>query len=235
MTKAIIFDLDDTLMDTTGQVTEKGQLRAIKAMVKAGLPLSYKRAVRYRNKLIRKKGVHAHHIPLMVKNLVKNPAEAKRLLYMGLKAHHTTPIKNIKPLPGTIKLLEGLRKKGCRLYIVSHGLKKTQMKKIKKLKIGKYFDRIFIDDSHDESFKEEFFEHIIKDEIENNKLKPEDIISVGNRIDSEIMLSNKLGLTTVLMVHGRYSKLKPRNKWEKPDFSIRKISDLLQVLKQHQQ
>lgn len=231
MIKAIIFDLDDTLLDTTGQLTNKGQLNAIKAMVKAGLPLSYKEAVRYRGKLIRKKGTHTFLIPTLVKNLVKNPAEAKRLLDIGLKAHYNTPIKKIRPFPGTVKLLKNLKQKGYRLYIVSHGLKKQQMKKIKKIKIKKYFDWIFIDDSMKESFKEKYFNHIVQDEIENHKLKPEDIISVGNRIDSEMMLSNKLGLTTVLVVHGRYSRMKPKNELEKPDFRIKRVSDLSGVLK----
>ena len=64
----------------------------------------------------------------------------------------------------------------------------------------------------------------------NFKLKPNEMLVIGDRIFSEIKIGNMLGMTTVQMMHGMYSTLVPSKGLETPDFRIQKIEEIEGVL-----
>jgi FMN phosphatase YigB (HAD superfamily) len=55
------------------------------------------------------------------------------------------------------------------------------------------------------------------------------VVVIGNRIDREIYYGNLLGFTTVRILHGSYARMRPANTFEHPHYTIRNLSDLLDL------
>jgi len=130
-------------------------------------------------------------------------------------------IDKIKPFPEAKKLLSA---KGFRKILVTrvkHSIE-IQNKKIDTLGIRDYFEEIVF--CPNEEDKKSRFEEVIK------KNKGEKIIVVGNRPDSELRYGKMLGLTTVLLHHGKYKDIKPADRFEIPDYTIKKLDELLNIL-----
>ena len=67
--------------------------------------------------------------------------------------------------------------------------------------------------------------------MRNNKLKnKKNIIVVGDRIDAEIRYGNMLGATTILLSYGKYKDLKPKDAFEMPTYTIKKIGELQKLI-----
>ncbi|MBW2999209.1 HAD-IA family hydrolase [Candidatus Woesearchaeota archaeon] len=220
MIKAVIFDLDDTLLDTTGQVIVKGHVKALKEMVKLGLPISFDEAVKLMEKLKKEKG---EDIKALHKVCSELKFDNEEVLNIGLDIYHNYWDDDVKLFPDTIPTLEELKQKGLKLVLVSHGRKERQNMKIDVLGIRQYFDFVFIDGNNE---KGKYF----SEAMEKLNLNPDEIIVVGDKITAEIKEANSLGITTVRMLHGRRSKLKPADKLETADYEIKNIKEVLELI-----
>ena len=91
-----------------------------------------------------------------------------------------------------------------------------------------YFDEIMITDRNNGQTKRDCFKDIMK----RYNLKPEEIVCVGDKIDDELTAGKSLGIITVMFEHGRHYNmyLKEQNKHIKPDYSIKQIKDILELL-----
>ncbi len=58
---------------------------------------------------------------------------------------------------------------------------------------------------------------------------PEQVLVVGDRPDSEIRAANELGMWTVRRRGGEFATYKPRNRRERADFTIRRLSELFRL------
>ena len=63
------------------------------------------------------------------------------------------------------------------------------------------------------------------------KVKPDEVLCVGDRINDEIFHGNKLGMTTVRIKKGKYKDKKPKNKLEKANKTINNLSEIIKILK----
>ncbi len=72
-----------------------------------------------------------------------------------------------------------------------------------------------------------FYEYVL------NKLgaSPEETMMVGDRLDNDIFPANRLGMTTVRVVSEPFRKQKPRYHGDEPDFTIKNVTTLPQVLR----
>jgi len=130
-------------------------------------------------------------------------------------------LNNIKSFPEVKKILKN---KKILKILVSKGKKELQYKKLEVLGIKNLFDEIFIC-SMDEDKKNCFKKVLAKYGLKN------EIFVIGNRIDSEIRYGNELGIKTILLFHGKYKNLKPKNKFEIPTHTIKFIADLNKLCK----
>ena len=76
-------------------------------------------------------------------------ARARRIERGGARAasaerYNDYRVKYFTLFPGTIELLRSLRDRGMKLGIVTNGLSETHREKIALLRIGEYFDAIFL-------------------------------------------------------------------------------------------
>ncbi len=225
--KAIFFDLDDTLFDCSGSLVENARKRAAKAMVESGLPVSEKVAYKMQVRFFKKLGPLEDIFDRMCDSLGCTKDERRKIVKAGFKAYNSDEVENINCFPDVKPTLSKLRKKGIKLVLITSGIYERQNKKIKILGLDKEFDLILIHDFEKDISKFKKFKLAMK----RLKLKPRNTLVVGDKLTSEIRMGNRLGMTTIRVLRGRFSKMKPRNDLEEPDYSIWKISEVPKLLK----
>jgi len=223
MIKAVIFDLDDTLFDCSGLLVSNARKRAAKAMIKAGINLTENELVEEQKKL-NELNPASNVFDLIAEKYSKK--KKNLIVKNALEAYNSDSVEEIYLFSGVKELLNSLKEKKIRRILITSGITKRQNKKIELLGLKPFFNEIFIHDLERGPEKEDFF----IESMNRFNLKPEEIVSVGDRIHSEIRLANKLGMNSVRLLHGRYSKMKPKNILEEPDYSINSIADLMQAI-----
>lgn len=223
--KAIIFDLDDTLYDCSGTLVVQGRKQAAKIIAKLincseeeAYHLQVKTEEQYgTNTNIYEKIVALHQLPYAyIKELFEE------FIY--------TDIAGIIPFPGVIETLKQLKLQGYKLIIVTSGEKSIQNQKMQALGLQHgYFDDVFIADRITGQLKNDYFKEI----IQRYNLKPEEIVCIGDKIEDELTASKSLGMITVMFEQGRHHRayLKKRDNYIKPDYSMKHIKDIFQIIK----
>ena len=95
----------------------------------------------------------------------------------------------------TVESYDYIRKLPCKKFLVTTGFTKMQNSKIKQLNLENDFDRIFvIDPGLTTLTKKDIFEKILDD----YGFKTEDVLVIGDDINSEIKAAQELGIDTVV-------------------------------------
>jgi len=225
--KAVFFDLDDTLYDCSGSIIESARKRAAKTMVKAGLPCSAKRAYKMQLGLFKEFGPMENIFDRMCERLGCSKDERRKLVRAGFKAYNSDKVEDIRLFPDALPTLKKFRKRGLKLVLITSGIHERQRRKIKILGLEKAFDLILVHDIEKDPSKFRKFEKA----MDLFDLKPRNVVVVGDKISSEIRMANRLGMISVRILKGRFSRMKPRNDLEVPDYVIKKVSGLVPLLK----
>lgn len=223
--KAIIFDLDDTLLDTTDLIKDVAIKKAIDSMISSGLNTSKEKAFKNIKEILNKDPC-ADKFRILAENIYKNKnkKELEKIIKSGKDAYYsyninTENIKLEKEIKDTLIKLN----KEYTLALISTGNPKLQFQKIDALGLREFFNHIYI---NQKDTKEECF----LEAVEALGIKANRIMGIGDRLDVDIKASNKLGLTSVQIKKGTYKNLKPKSELEKPDYKIKKIVDILDIL-----
>ena len=118
--------------------------------------------------------------------------------------------------PGVFELLNYLYNRHD-LFLISH-IEKGREDVISGFGIEKFFKKIIFA----ESKSIQIFSEIIK-------TKTKQTIIVGDRIRGEIAIGNELRCITVWLKQGKFKEEGPRNKREKPTYTINDISELKEI------
>ena len=224
--KALIFDLDDTLLDTSGQLIGPAAQDACQAMVKEGLDCTVEACVRRRAELVRR-GVNQ---PLEVIGREfgsRDDDSLDRIVQAGLRAFYEREVPaNIKLFPGAFETLLQLKQHHL-LFLVTIGSVPTQSRKLEILGIAPQFQKVFVVDISVDSDKTGALRKILM----TTRLNPEQVLCIGNRIDSEIVQAKRLGMKTCWVRQGEHAFAQPRLKEETPDFTIRALRELVSLCK----
>ena len=121
-------------------------------------------------------------------------------------------------------LLRFLAKRGVRNFIVSFGEPKTQHAKVKSLGLDREssVEKIYYADRNNVLTKEEAFRKIQR----RTRLKPGEVLIVGDRPAREIRAGKELGMHTVRLHHGEFKSQMPAGPEEEPDYVIENISEV---------
>ena len=218
MIKNVLFDIDDTLFPST-EFASLARRNALNAMVGMGMDVSYDELSHRLHAIIHKKGSnYPKHFDTLCRDLgVKSPA---RYVAAAIAAYHDTKTA-IQPFPTVPLTLLKLRESRYRLYVATNGNPTKQWDKLIRLKIGFYFDDVFVSEEVGEDKGEAFYRKVLK----AIGAKPSECLMVGDREDVDIWPAKKVGIHTVRMLAGKHVSIPT-----KADFSIRDIAELLPAL-----
>jgi putative hydrolase of the HAD superfamily len=214
----IIFDLDDTLIDTSGCITYYKLEDALRAMVNAGLVLpDFSEAL----SLLRRLDRSAESARAALSEFAEMMSAGTELFEMAVNEIYEQPLADrpIFPLEGAVEVLLELRH--ChQLALVTIGKPAYQMEKLKKAGIDSHlFSKIIVTQERD---KKPHYQ-LIMDEL---GYFPAEVIVCGDRISLDLSPAEELGFKTVHMRWGRGANgFKHRG-----DHSILKMGELREIV-----
>ncbi|MBT3601747.1 MAG: HAD hydrolase-like protein [Candidatus Latescibacteria bacterium] len=223
--RGIIFDLDDTLFDCTGQLTDAARKRAAKVIVSEISTLNSESLVHAQETRSVTLGSAGALIDIgQTHNLPTDLIDRARAAY-NIEASEC-----ISPFPDTHSTLSQLFQRGYKLALVTSGNPGRQRRKIDQLDLASYFSEsnqtLLLHDDQISNDKAPF----IQQAAHNLTLPPDALLAVGDKLDAEISAANSLGMLTVRIRHGRQKNRIPQTQAEHPDFEIDKLSEILMLL-----
>ncbi len=216
--KAITFDLDMTLIDFM-KLKKLASYAAARAMVKAGLKMNLKKAEKelFDCYITDIEGEHVFQ-----RFLKKKGYYSLRILVAGVNAYLRIKQYHLKPYPGVKKTLVKLRKKGIRLGIVTDAPKLKAYMRLDAMGICDLFDFVIgFEDTHHMKPSVSGFRKALK----TLKLKPSEVLHVGDWPEKDVKGAKKLGIRTCLAKYGW--KI---GKYVKADHEIDRFEELLEVV-----
>lgn len=220
--RCVIFDLDDTLYDCLGQRVRVTHRYAAQAMVEAGLKADAETVYRARMRAFRTDPMLRHIDAVVTRHFgAENPEEISRI---AREAYFNCPVGKLSLFPGSLPLLRFLAKRGVRNFIVSFGEPKVQHAKVKSLGLDREpsVEKIYFADRSSVLTKETAFRKIQK----KTRLKPSEMLVVGDRPMREIRAGKELGMHTVRLRHGEFKAQMPVGPEEEPDYVVKNIAEV---------
>ena len=216
----IIFDLDDTLVDTTACITPIKLNRALYSMKEAGCDISdisacFKKLIEFNNK--------SNSAKEALEKFIECMGFEEKFLQIGLHEVYSTSPEGIKinPVEGAIELLLSLKDK-CFLALVSMGKLEHQMVKMEKAGIDStLFYKIYI---LEEGSKKKCYQEL----MEALSVLPSEVIVCGDRIPIDLAPAKELGCSTVHMKRGR--GVLSQKSGDEVDFVITEFSQFQKIL-----
>ena len=220
MIKAVIFDLDNTLIDFMRMKTVSCDA-AITAMIGAGLNIERKKALKVLFELYDKYGLEEKAIFQKFLKEVEGKINY-RILASGIVAYRRIRSGFLEPYPGADYVLLKLKNKGIKLGILTDAPKLKAWIRLASMRLSNFFDVVVaLEDTKKLKPSSEPFKVIL------NKLgiNPEECLMVGDRPEKDIEGAKKLGIKTCFAKYGN-----PKGK-AKADYTINDIRELLKLVK----
>ncbi len=191
----IIFDLDDTLVDTSGCITHFKLEDALHAMVRDGLILpDFAEAL----DLLRRLDSTSESARTAIAEFVEIVGADRRHYELAVKeVYENIPVEMpLFPLKGALETLNELRQHH-QLALVTVGNQAQQMEKLKKAGID---SRIFSKIAVTEERNKKPHYQVIMDEL---GYLPSQVLVCGDRVPLDLVPARELGFKTVKMQWGR--------------------------------
>ncbi len=226
MVKAILFDLDDTLYDTSNQV-EKARKNAVAAMVASGLEKPESEVKEQLESIVAHKGSnYGRHYNDLLRHY--SISDRPKIVAAGVVAYHDTKNAYLVPKRDAISTLLGLRDQGYLIGLVTDGVPVKQWEKIIRLGLKDFFHCVIVtEDGKMQKPSPEAFLAAAK----TLGAKPSECMIVGDRPDRDIRAGNLAKMTTVHLVGGKYSRMEPGSKDEIADHTINSLREILDLVK----
>ena len=219
--KAILFDLDNTLIDFW-KMKQEASRAAVSAMMKVGLEVDKDEAYKEIIRLFMKLGVESENIfQEFLKSKVGSADE--KMLAAAINAYLKTKNNFLKPYPNIKPTLKELKKRKIKLAIVSDAPKVNAYQRLLAMNIEKYFDFVI---GFEDTGKKKKDELPLKMAIEKLELNPKEIMMVGDSIKRDVIPAKKLDLISVFAKYGTLEKVEKI----KPDYELNEFSEILKVV-----
>jgi putative hydrolase of the HAD superfamily len=222
MIKAIIFDLDNTLIDfmTMKRMAVDG---SISSMRDAGLKISHQDAEKILYKLYWKYGIEYQKIFQVFLKKVLGRIDYK-ILANAIVGYRKVQHGFMKPYPQVKSTLIKLREKRIKLAILTDAPRMRAYLRLAETSLMDFFDIVITyDDSKYKKPNKIPFQLMLK----KLKLKPEEVLMVGDSLDKDIKGAKAIGIKTC---YSKYGESRKKTSNIKPDFTIKNINELLQLV-----
>lgn len=233
--KAALIDLDDTLTPTRHLYDEALEICCKVFNQKTDLNYSIKKftklymRARAETKAVVPSSAAKHNRAIYFQRLVENLDFETDfdLIYQLYHTYYNYIYDNMEPYEDAPTLLKWLKETGREIVIVSDGNSHVRLEKIHALKISKYVD--FLVSSEEVGIDKPASQVFLMALKKVNVTKDESIF-VGNKASADIYGAELLDFETILFDSGD-PKDKPKNKFEKPDHTISKLVQIIDIIK----
>jgi HAD superfamily hydrolase (TIGR02253 family) len=225
MIKAVIFDLDNTLIDFM-KFKRVCCEEAIEAMINAGLKIPKQKGMEELYKLYSKHGLEDHLI--FQKFLMKTSGNVDYpKLANAINAYRKARMSVMSPYPGTKKTLIKLKEMGLKLAIVSDAPKLKAWLRLTAMSIEDFFDVVV---ALEDTGRLKPSTLPFKAALKNLNFKPDECLMVGDMPNKDMKGAKKFGMITCFAKYG-YEKEAKKN-W---NYEINSITELLDVVNKENQ
>ncbi len=222
MIKAIIFDLDNTLMDFM-KMKKVAVDAAVDAMIDAGLKIPKQKMIEKIYEIYQKEGIEDQQI--FDKVLADELGDVNyRILAAGIVGYRRAKEGSMCLYPHVHLTLTGLVKMGIKMVIVSDAPRIPMWLRISELGVQHYFDYVvaFEDTGEKKPSSKPFLKA-----LELLKMKPEEVIMIGDWAERDVVGAKNLGIKTVFARYGDTFETKESG----ADYEIDDIIEMLEIMK----
>jgi putative hydrolase of the HAD superfamily len=220
MVKAVLFDLDNTLIDFL-KMKRMSCEAAISAMIDAGLDVKKDKAIK---KLFDLYGKHGLEDPKIFQRFLKDFTGRidYNILANAIVAYRKVRVGFLEPFPHVVDVLLKLKRKNIKLGIVSDAPKLKAWIRLASMKLTNFFDVVVaFDDTKQLKPSKLPFEAALK----KLKVKPSECLMIGDWPERDIKGAKALGMKTCFARYGN-----PSIKKSGADYEIKDVKDLLAVI-----
>jgi len=221
MVEAVLFDLDNTLIDFM-LMKRKSCEAAMDAMISSGLKMSKEKGMKILYEMYGEKGIEYNRIFQEFLRKTLGRIDYK-ILARGVVAYRKAQIAYVRPYPGTVKTLLKLRERGFKIGIVSDAPSVNAWIRLVEMGIEDFFDVVvtLTDTGKEKPSKIPFLRAVKKIGVE-----PGRILFVGDRPGKDIKGAKAAGMKTVFAKYGDTEGVKNSG----ADYEIDRIEDLLKIV-----
>jgi putative hydrolase of the HAD superfamily len=220
MIKAVLMDLDNTLIDFM-KMKRQASEAAVDGMMTAGLKMSKKKALETLYRLYKRHGIEHQSIFNEFLREVEGGVDT-RLLAAAVVAYRKSKGGMLQPYSNVVPTLSKLKKK-YKLAIVTDAPKFQAWTRLYELGIEKFFSFVLTPEDTGNTKPSGI---PFKVAMEMLNIKPHEIAVVGDWISRDIIPAKSLGMRTILAKYGQVWK-----EAGKADYEIRKFSEIAGCLK----
>ncbi len=218
----LIFDLDDTLIETTTFLTQKKLMKALKAMVNAGLVIHDSERAQ---EMLCRMNLAALSTRDLLEEFVELLGAAEEFVAIGMREIVKVDLDQyeINSSNEVIEILEQLRN-DYTLCLVTRGDEKMQREKLHYFGLDtepSLFSEVIVTPFFD---KGRHYEDLRK----KFGFSPHEVVVVGDRIESDLAPAKQMGAVTIHMKKGRGANSMPNK--EIVDYTIYELKELVLVL-----
>lgn len=221
MIKAVIFDLDNTLVDFM-KMKRRAIEEAIPAMIDAGLNLKSEDASKMIDTIYKEQGIEYQQVFDMFLNNVLKKVDYK-ILSAGIVAYRRAREAALIPYPHVYSTLNRLLKMGIRMGILSDAPVKEAWLRLASLNFHHIMDAVVtFDDTGERKPSPAPFLKV----LERLEVKPENALMVGDWAERDIIGAAKVGMKTAFAKYGDTFNTETHT----ADFELSDISELIDII-----
>lgn len=223
--KALAFDLDDTLIDTTNELIPFACRKIHTYLLSHGYTDSFDVFDGLRKDFVKTKS-HKEFFKTLVTFLpLTDPTQITDVvLSLNRLFYEPTIPDDLGMMPGAEYNLKNLGAK-YPLFVVTAGVADAQYRKLAQLKIERYIKKenlLVVADGHFSNKRAAFAEILQRTDIQ-----PSELLSIGNRLSQEIRMAKQLGCKTCYFQHGEHAEDTAQDHFEIPDYTIHSHKELI--------